>query len=195
MGSPPPAANGITAIILAGGAGSRVGGRDKGLLHWQGRPLVEHALERLANAGISRIVISANRNLERYSGFGHAVVTDAAPGHAGPLAGIAAGLAAVPTGLALTVPVDAPLWPDSLVGRLAESLQEGAMRCAVATDGRERQPLFAVYASSLAEIARAALERGERAVWRFQDEVGACEVAFDDAEGEFANINELTDLP
>ena len=185
--------NGITAIILAGGAGSRVGGRDKGLLHWQGRPLVEHALERLAHAGITEILINANRNLERYAQYGHAVVPDAEAGHAGPLAGIAAGLAAARTDLALTVPVDAPLWPDQLAARLADAMREGSVQCAVATDGRDRQPLFAVYATALAGAAVAALAYGDRAVWRFQDRVGVRELAFEDAGEQFANINELVD--
>ena len=34
----------ISIVILAGGRGSRVAGIDKGLMLWQGKPLIEHIL-------------------------------------------------------------------------------------------------------------------------------------------------------
>lgn len=179
----------IIAIVLAGGAGIRAGGRDKGLLAWHGKPLIEHALEGLARAGVTEIIISANRNLDRYAHYGHRVVSDAVPGHAGPLAGIAAGLSAARTQRVLTIPVDAPVWPATLADGLAAALDAGSALCAVAHDGAARQPLFALYARACASAANAALARGEGAVWRFQDGIGAVEVRFDRAGDAFANIN------
>jgi molybdopterin-guanine dinucleotide biosynthesis protein A len=37
----------ITGLILAGGAGRRVGGSDKGLLSYRGRPLIAQVVQRL----------------------------------------------------------------------------------------------------------------------------------------------------
>ena len=37
----------ITAVVLAGGQGNRMGGQDKGLLAFHGRPLIEHILDGL----------------------------------------------------------------------------------------------------------------------------------------------------
>ncbi len=41
----------ITAAILAGGEGSRMQGRDKGLIELAGRPLVAHVVEATGRAG------------------------------------------------------------------------------------------------------------------------------------------------
>ena len=45
------------AVILAAGAGRRLGGRPKVLQEVGGRPLIEWALERLAAAGVSRTLV------------------------------------------------------------------------------------------------------------------------------------------
>ena len=38
----------LSAVILAGGRGSRMGHSDKGLIMLAGRPLIEHVIERIA---------------------------------------------------------------------------------------------------------------------------------------------------
>jgi len=81
----------ITGIVLAGGRGRRMGGVDKGLVDFAGRPLVAHVIERFAPQ-VGAIVINANQNVERYAAFGAPVVRDAIGGFAGPLAGLHAGL-------------------------------------------------------------------------------------------------------
>ncbi|HRG17120.1 MAG TPA: NTP transferase domain-containing protein, partial [Pseudomonadota bacterium] len=62
----------VTGGILAGGRGLRMGGVDKGLVEHSGRALVAHMIERL-QPQVGSIVISANRNVDRYSAFGHPV--------------------------------------------------------------------------------------------------------------------------
>jgi molybdopterin-guanine dinucleotide biosynthesis protein A len=44
----------ITALILAGGRGSRMGGADKGLQNFNGLPLALHTLTRLQMTGLER---------------------------------------------------------------------------------------------------------------------------------------------
>jgi molybdopterin-guanine dinucleotide biosynthesis protein A len=66
----------ITGLVLAGGAGRRHGGADKGLLLLQGEPLVAHAARRLAPQ-VAEVLISANRHLPSYRRWGHRVVSDA----------------------------------------------------------------------------------------------------------------------
>ena len=39
----------ITGVVLAGGRGRRMGGEDKGLLPFHGRPLASHALDTLGD--------------------------------------------------------------------------------------------------------------------------------------------------
>ena len=56
----------ITAAILAGGEGRRIGGEDKGLLQLAGRPLIAHVIAALRGQA-NTIVICANRNADRYA--------------------------------------------------------------------------------------------------------------------------------
>ena len=82
----------VTGVVLAGGQGSRMGGVDKGLQPFRGKPMVAHAIERLAPQ-VDELLINANRNPDAYAGFGHRVIADEIAGFAGPLAGFERGLA------------------------------------------------------------------------------------------------------
>jgi len=171
----------ITAAVLAGGAGSRLHGRDKGLELLAGKPLIAHVAAALAEQA-GALLICVNRNAERYAEFAP-VCSDSVAGFAGPLAGIAASLVACKTEWLLTVPVDCPRPPPHLAQRLRA--QVGHAHASVAR-GAQREPLFALYRRELAVDAAAALERNEP-VWRWQDRIGAIEVDFPDET--FVNLN------
>ena len=76
----------ITALILAGGQGSRMGGVDKGLQNFRGLPLALQTLMRLQLQSLAPqdILINANRNLAAYESLGTAVWPDTLEGFAGP---------------------------------------------------------------------------------------------------------------
>ena len=113
----------ITAVILAGGRGARMGGIDKGLQTFNGVPLALHTLQRL-RPQVGSIMLSANRNVAAYETFGAPVWPDATTlgDYAGPLAGFITGLEQCDTPYLLTVPCDTPLFPADLVRRLADAL-------------------------------------------------------------------------
>lgn len=96
--------------VLAGGRSRRMG-RDKALLDWHGRPLIEHQLATLRAAGVDEVLVSGER--PDYAGIAD-VRADA-----GPLAGLAA-LADMRDEdfQLLVVPVDMPLLQPSLLHRL-----------------------------------------------------------------------------
>jgi molybdopterin-guanine dinucleotide biosynthesis protein A len=133
----------ITAVILAGGEGRRMGGRDKGWVEVDGRPLIAQVLEHVAPQ-VGGILISANREHARYAALGHAVISDDTPGFHGPLAGIVTALARVATSWLVTVPVDARAPAPDLVERLWQGAVARDARIAVAHDGQHEQPLFAI---------------------------------------------------
>lgn len=56
-------------VILAGGQARRMGGKDKGLIALDNKPLIQHVYERLS-AQVSDIMINANRNQDTYSAYG-----------------------------------------------------------------------------------------------------------------------------
>ena len=111
------------AIVLAGGQARRMGGRDKGLLPFAGRPLVEWAIESLAPQ-VSTLLISANRNLDAYGAYGFPVVADLEQGFQGPLAGILSAMRAARTAWILTLPCDGPQPPPDLGARLAQAVAQ-----------------------------------------------------------------------
>lgn len=182
----------VTGLILAGGEGRRVGGADKGLLDYRGKPLVAHVIERLAPQ-VNELMISANRNLEDYMDFGYPVVTDATSERLGPLAGIEAGLRACETPWLVVCPCDCPHLPDDLVARLMAAAAEHKAKLAIATTEAGLQPTFMLCQRGLLSVLSAALRAGERRVRGWCHCQRAIEVLFPDAEA-FANFNRRDDF-
>lgn len=184
--------SGITGLVLAGGAGRRMGGIDKGLLDYGGRPLVARVIERLAPQ-VDGLLVSANRNLDVYRGFGHPVLTDAEEGFPGPLAGLRAGLAACPTPWLLACPCDCPALPCDLAHRLLAAATAQDRPIAVVTSPAGRQPVFQLCHRSLLPALDSYLAAGNRRVGLWCSEQGALEVHFD-ATDAFRNLNHPADL-
>jgi molybdopterin-guanine dinucleotide biosynthesis protein A len=130
----------LTAVLLCGGQGARLGGIDKPLRMLAGRPLIEHVLERLRPQA-DEVIVSANRNVERYRAYSPHVVDDGAYADRGPLAGLHAGLAVATHDLVLCVPGDAPHLPSDLALRLDRARTTQARAIAVVDDGSGLQPL------------------------------------------------------
>lgn len=87
---PPSSTARTLGLLLAGGRGQRMGGVDKGLLDWHGRPLAAWVLDAL-RPQVDAVWISANRNTERYATWGHPVLADTQldpQGFGGPCAGV-----------------------------------------------------------------------------------------------------------
>jgi molybdenum cofactor guanylyltransferase len=179
----------LTVAILAGGAASRLGGRDKGVEPLAGKPMIEWVVDALARSvgAPFELIVIANRHLDEYARFGR-VCTDAQAGFHGPLAGVASALAAAVTPRVLTVPVDCPDPPADLAARLAQALDANDASAAVAHDGERRQPLFAAYRAELAGAAAAGASAGQ-GVWEWQESIGAVEVDFADRRRQFHNLN------
>jgi len=148
-----------TAIILCGGAGARMRGVDKPLHPLRGRPLLEHVLERV-QPQVDAVLLVANRQQEVYSAYGFKVIDDGRYQGRGPLAGIAAGLAAAGSNWVLCVPGDAPLLPPDLLQRLRTAVQRDAAELAVVRDGNGRQPLCCLLPQRLLVDLRDFLDGG-----------------------------------
>ena len=183
----------ITGVVLAGGQGSRMGGVDKGLQEFRGKPMVAHALERL-QPQVDEILINANRNAEAYARFGHRVIADEIEGFAGPLAGFERGLAHASGDLVVTVPCDSPFLPRDLVARLREALERNDAQVAVAKTGDQAHPVFCLLRRSLHASLRDFLAGGQRKIDRWYAMHKVVEVPFDDEPDAFLNINTRAEL-
>lgn len=192
----------VTGLILAGGRGSRMGGVDKGLQLFRGRPLAEHALERL-RPQVGALLINANRHAQVYQAWGAPVLADEMPqAFAGPLAGFLSGLQACSTPWLCTVPCDTPLFPSDLVARLAAAAEHQdadiAMACALEEDGQWRaQPVFCLLKASLAHSLQDFMQAGGRKIDAWTARHRCALVRFDqsgDATDAFLNANTLEEL-
>ena len=197
--------NQITAMVLAGGRGSRMGGADKGLQNFNGTPLAMHALMRLQlqeGGLIGELMLNANRNLAAYEAFGVPVWPDSLSDYAGPLAGFLTGLERAELPYLLTVPCDVPRFPNDLVQRLAAAFDDPATEIAMASapeeDGQLRpQPVFCLMRVQLLESLMAFTQAGGRKIDRWTDQHRTVLVPFDqpgDDPRAFANTNTLEEL-
>lgn len=181
----------ITGVILAGGRGSRMGGQDKGLIMWQQQPLYLHVLQRL-KPQVTTVWINANRNFAAYQQSGVPVIADTLPDFPGPLAGMLAALKLAKTEWVVFTSCDTPQLPDNLVRHLWQS--KGTSPAVWARSEERDHPALALLHRDLAEQLQQYLERGERRVLLFLQQVGGHAVLFSNAGEAFNNINSPEDL-
>jgi molybdopterin-guanine dinucleotide biosynthesis protein A len=187
----------ITGLILAGGRAQRMGGIDKGLVPFMGKPLIEHAITRLTPQ-VTTILINANRNHDRYAQYGHAVIADQQPDFAGPLAGFAAGLAHCKTEYLLSVPCDSPVFPLDLSQRMLEAMinTQSDLVYASSIDSSGAiwtQPVFCLMRRSVQQSLQEFLDHGGRKIDRWFEALPSSTVVFAD-DAAFANTNTPEEL-
>lgn len=177
----------LTGLVLAGGAGRRMGGVDKGWIDWRGRPLIAHTLDRLLPQ-VDTVMISANRSLDRYRAFGHPVVTDARPDYPGPLAGIEAGLRAATTPWVLYVPCDNPALPPGLATALVAAVERGAPAACWLAGGRW-QPVHGLVPRAAVDGLSRQLDLAHGGVLHWLEALGAVGVGLPDTPEAPPNLN------
>ncbi|MBT4521151.1 MAG: molybdenum cofactor guanylyltransferase [Halieaceae bacterium] len=187
----------ITGLILAGGAGTRVDGKDKGLLLWQGRPLVTQVAERL-RPQIGKLLISCNRNRDEYATIADLTIGDKREDFQGPLAGIEAAIPHITTQFLVIVACDTPLIPPDLAMRLIAGLttgSNGSPQISVAYDGERSQYLHAAIRVSCLPSLPIYMMEGHRTVRHWYRLHSQVTVNFEDQPGCFANYNNLSSFP
>ena len=182
-----------TGLILAGGAGLRMGGRDKGLLDWHGKPMAAHVAERL-RPQVGRLVVSCNRNKKFYATLADATVADSRRDFQGPLAGLEAAAAQLDSDIVIVTPCDTPLLPLDLVPRLLAAMTASARQqvdIAYAHDGERAQYLCAAIRREILLTITSFLDQGQRAVKQWYAHHRCEPVDFSDRADCFINLNRL----
>ncbi|MCI0598061.1 MAG: molybdenum cofactor guanylyltransferase MobA [Beijerinckiaceae bacterium] len=192
--------SGCIGILLAGGLARRMGGGDKALRHLGGLPLLAHAIAAL-RPQCAGLIISANGDPARFSGFGLPVIADTVPGYKGPLAGILAGLdwiaAHYPDAqFAISAPADTPFLPANLVARLIGARNEHTSQLACASSRGRIHPAVAMWPAAIRDGLRRALiiddTRKIDALAQLYNRAIADWPA--DPYDPFFNVNELSDI-
>ena len=190
----------LIGLLLAGGRATRMGGGDKCLRLLSGRPLLEHVIQRL-RPQVRRLLLNANGDPARFSGYGLPVVADSPPDFAGPLAGILAGLEwarreAPDCPLLLSAPTDAPFLPQDLAARLLAARASEGAEIAMAASGGRTHPVVGLWPVALAaELRRVLVEEGLRKVdlWTARHRVAIADFPIG-AVDPFFNANRPEDL-
>ena len=179
----------VSLGILAGGRATRLGGLDKAWLERDGIAQVIRWQRRFA-AETSAVLVSANRNHERYKKAGLKAVPDRASTDIGPLAGLDALAAACTTPWLLTLPVDLVGVNECLLPTLAAAASRNG---AYAVDDDGPQPLVALWnVAQLQPAAGTAIAAGNGAVHALQASLGMAAVRLEGVR--FGNLNTPDDL-
>ena len=161
----PPLSPPCSILLLAGGRGSRMGGRDKGLVTWQGRPLIAH-VQATVRPFSDDLIISCNRNVEQYRPYADRLVADEQADFPGPMAGVLAGLAVARHPWLLVLACDAPRIDGALIQALLDARPAAPLSPLMVQQDGQWQPMFSLIPTALAARLRTAWERGERSLLR-----------------------------
>jgi molybdenum cofactor guanylyltransferase len=185
--------NDITGVILAGGQARRMKGQDKGLILFNGKPLIEYVIE-VFNPQVGKLIINANRNHDKYSQYGFEVISDEYPNYCGPLAGMASALNKIKTPYLVTAPCDSPFISDSLVSCLSLAIFNENTEISVAHNGKRLQPVFCMIKKTLISSMNVYLTKGERKIdkWFSQHPIAIADLSH--SSKSFENFNSQEEI-
>lgn len=178
----------IYGTILAGGAGSRIGGR-KAMRMLAGKPLIAH-VARALTPGVAKVAVVGDRDAAAFLGADY--LEDPGAVAKGPLLGVVAGLDWAKASSAHKVAFascDVPFLPDDYVAQL-EALN-APLACLETDKGPE--PLLSLWSVALLDEAREAVREARHKPGRqLMRDLGAKLLRLPD--GAARNINTPEDL-
>lgn len=183
-----PALPDCSVLILSGGRGMRMQGRDKGLVHWHGSTLVEW-VHRQVRCLTRELIISCNRNAAAYRPLADVLVTDAEGDYQGPLAGIYRGLQAMTTEWLMVVPCDMPRIDRAMLTALYRCALRSGGRPVMAMQGEHEQPLLCVLPRRALVAVEDAWHAGQRSPVRLWCSLQAVTLRFAADDPRLFNCN------
>ncbi len=186
----------ILGAIIAGGASTRMGGREKSFLELDGTTLLERTLSRL-RFQVDEVIINANGDASRFAATDAKIVADLLANVGTPLAGLHAALDHGQShgfDAVVTLPSDAPFLPLDLVERLLEGGEVSG--AAIARSGAQDHYLTGIWTTGMAKpLGRLIEHEGVRRVQDFVIRAKAEKVVWAAIPHDpFFNINTPEDL-
>ena len=174
-------------VLLAGGRGQRMGGQDKGWVRWGEQALIEH-VQRVARPLTDDLIISCNRNQERYGLLADQLISDPGGDFPGPLIGIIGALKVARHPYLLVLPCDAPRIDSPLLQQL---YQHAGERPVMIRQNGYWQPLFSLLPVALLPHLQQQWQAGQRSVQRALRELDPIALDYPGDDPRFSNFNEL----
>ncbi|ACV26747.1 molybdenum cofactor guanylyltransferase MobA [Kangiella koreensis] len=188
----------LNVLLLAGGKSSRMGGEDKALIEYQGKPMIEHLIEQLPMSDIHQLVISCNRNHEQYSHYSEHLVSDKSyeeiEAFAGPLLGVLSAMETYPADAWLVLPCDTPQLNIALITKLIDDYKNGSSLISCLSIGERIQPLHCVLSSQLKDSLFDYLKSGNRRAQEWVMLQNPNTIDCSNQADKLANINSPSDL-
>ena len=183
----------ITAIILCGGKGTRMGHKNKGLLELGGMSLIQRTIERLPET-VDEVLVSANSDIDSYRSLGHTVIVDELS-DCGPLAGILACSKKAKGETLYVTACDTPFVTASTAYKLCQVVESGTSNLAIASDGSGIHHLCFASNKEIAPSIEGYLTQGNRSVkgWQALHQPTILSITSEKSQ-EFLNINSEHEL-
>ena len=191
----------IPCVILAGGKGRRMGGKEKALINLLDRPLLSYILERVSGK-VAPIALNINSNNEKFGKFGYTLIRDPIEGHLGPLSGILASLNwanHIQKEWVMTLPCDTPFLPKNLIESMVKTKNENpGIDLVIAKSRGFNHPVIALWKADIHTKLSTALKEGIRKIDVFTAPLKKAYVDFDGSNNSefdpFTNLNSPLDL-
>ena len=186
-----PLSKACSAVILAGGLNTRMGGRNKAFLTIAGKNILHRQLSILSP--LFDDIVLVTRKPELYQNYPVRIVKDIFTCRSS-LTGIHAGLHHAHHPFAFVVPCDAPFLQEALVQSIIHHI-EPQFDVIVPVSGSNFQPLCAVYSKRCLGPIEAQLKRGDYKIIDFFDKVALKTIEesrlkdFDPDLRSFLNVN------
>ena len=170
-----------------------MGGADKGLVLFNGKPLIEYVIDAL-EPQVGSLLINANRNHEKYRSYKFDVISDELEDYCGPLAGMACVLNKIDTPYLVTAPCDTPFITDNLVKNLSSSIVHENTEISVAHNGERLQPVFCMMKKTLITSINEYLQNGGRKIDQWFEQHSVSIVDFSSNSECFENFNSKEEI-
>lgn len=181
-----PLLSNCSIVLLAGGRGQRMGGQDKGWVNWQGQALIEH-MQHVVRPLTDDLIISCNRNHQRYQSLADQIVSDTDLDFAGPLAGILSALKVARHPYLLVLPCDAPRIDQALLTQLYQHAGEYPV---LLQHKGHWQPLFSLIPCAQLKNLQNLWDAGERSPKHALLKLNPVVIDCPDNEQRLANFND-----
>lgn len=185
----------ISAILLAGGASTRMGGRNKAFLKIGAKTIIQREIDALEPI-FDRIIIITN-NFDTYSCLGKPMFADIKPGH-GSLGGIFTGLNCCSTEYGFIFACDMPFLNQEVISYICK--RSWGHDITIPRIGGYLEPLHAVYSARCIPFIEKLMQRGNLKIKKLFNEVDMLEIeqqelaTIDPCLQFHINVNTPTDL-
>ena len=181
-----PLFSNCSIVLLAGGRGQRMGGQDKGWVSWQGQALIEH-MQQVVRPLSDDLIISCNRNHQRYQPLADQLVSDPDQSFTGPLMGIIRALKVARYPYVIVLPCDAPRIDQALLTQLYQAAGEHP---AMLQHQGHWQPLFSIIPRAQLHTLQELWDAGERSPKHALLKLNPVAIHCSDNEQRLANFND-----